>query len=174
MTKDKYKRGEERVVHNIPPLCSPDSRILILGSIPSPLSRETGFYYGNPRNRFWKVLAGVYGVREPETTEEKKKLVLEHGLALWDVLRECIIRGASDGSIREPVPNDIPGLLEGSSINKICTTGEKSYKLYMKYVFPLTGMKAIRLPSTSPANCAVSLERLIGIYSEALCERRRE
>ena len=119
------------VYHEIPPLWAPDSRVLILGSIPSPRSRETGFYYGHPRNRFWKTVAAVFGEAVPETIEEKKALMLKHRLALWDVLQSCYIRGASDGSIKDPVPNDIRGLMEKTEISRIFTTGEKADRLYM-------------------------------------------
>ena len=149
------------VYHEIPPLWAPDSRVLILGSIPSPRSRETGFYYGHPRNRFWKTVAAVFGEAVPETIEEKKALMLKHRLALWDVLQSCYIRGASDGSIKDPVPNDIRGLMEKTEISRIFTTGEKADRLYMKLVYQSTGLRSERLPSTSPAKCGVSDAELV-------------
>ena len=156
------------VYHEIPPLWAPDSRVLILGSIPSPRSRETGFYYGHPRNRFWKTVAAVFGEEVPETIEEKKTLMLKHRLALWDVLQSCYIRGASDGSIKDPVPNDIKGLMDKTEISRIFTTGEKADRLYMKLVYQSTGLRSERLPSTPPANCAVSDAELVRAYERII------
>ena len=149
-----------RVEHTFGPVWNADSRILILGSIPSVKSREQGFYYGHPRNRFWKVLAAVTGEKEPETVTEKKTFLLGHGIALWDVIASCEIEGSSDSSIRGVTPNDIGVLLAQSTIGRIYTNSAKAGELYRRYVEPSTGRKAVNLPSTSPANAAWSLERL--------------
>lgn len=158
----------QHVVHTFGPLYNKDSRILILGSIPSPASREVGFYYGHPRNRFWMVLAEVYGVPLPETIEEKKALVLSHGLALWDVIEECDIIGASDSSVKNVVPTDIPSILEQTRIERILCNGELSKKIYDQYQRERTGIPAIKMPSTSPANAAWSLEKLIEEWEKQL------
>lgn len=152
------------VTHEFPPLYDKNSKILILGSVPSPKSREQGFYYGHPNNRFWKVMAAVLGASVPETVEDKKVLMLSHQIALWDSIEECDIIGASDSSVRNPVPTDIPFLLERTEIEKIYTTGNASYKYYTMFNYPKTGIAAVKLPSTSPANCAVSFEKLIEAY----------
>ena len=136
----------------------------MLGSIPSPKSREQAFYYGHPQNRFWKVMANVLGEDVPKTIEEKKQMMHVHHIALWDSLEECDICGASDSSIKNPVPTDIAWIIKNSNITKIYTTGTAAYKYYMKYNFPLTGLEAVKLPSTSPANAAYSLEKLVGEY----------
>ncbi len=149
------------IIHPFPPLYSADSKTLILGSFPSVKSREQGFYYGHPQNRFWKVAAAVCGRPVPETVEEKRLLILESGLALWDSIGSCEITGSSDASIRNAEPNDIAGLLAGSGIERIFCNGTRSLEIYMKYQYPLTGIEAVKLPSTSPANAAWSLERLI-------------
>lgn len=154
------------VTHEFPPLYDTECRILVLGSIPSPKSREQAFYYGHPQNRFWKVFAAVFGESVPETVEEKSRLALSHHVALWDALEECDIRGASDSSVKNPVPTDIPWLLSQTRIERIFATGAAAYKYYMQYNYPRTGIEAIRLPSTSPANCAVSLARLIEEYKK--------
>ena len=154
----------EHITHGFPPLYGKDSRILIIGSMPSPLSRKQQFYYGHPQNRFWKVMAAVLHETLPETVEEKKKMILSHRIALWDALVECDIEGASDSSIRNPVPADIPWLLSESEITEIYAAGQTAWKFYQKYNYPLTGIEAVKLPSTSPANCAVSLEKLIEAY----------
>ena len=151
----------QHVVHTFGPLYNKDSRILILGSIPSPASREVGFYYGHPRNRFWKVLAEVYGVLLPESVEEKKSLALSQGLALWDVIEECDIIGASDSSVKNVTPTDIPMLLAQTQVEKILCNGALSKKIYDQYQLEQTGMPAIKMPSTSPANAAWSLEKLV-------------
>ena len=158
----------EHVTHEFPPLFNRECEILIIGSIPSPKSRQQGFYYGHPQNRFWKVMAEVLEEPVPVSVEEKKEMMLSHRIALWDALVECDIEGASDSSIRNPVPADIPWLISETKIGRILATGQTAYKYYQKYHYPLTGIQAVRLPSTSPANCAVSLEELVKIYRKEI------
>ena len=158
----------EHIVHTIEPVFDSDSRVLILGTMPSPKSREVGFYYGHPRNRFWKVLALVLGESEPSSITEKIALLHRRHIALWDVLAACEIEGASDASIRQPKPNNLACIFSAAPIRAVFTTGAAAYRLYQKYQAPLTGLNAYRLPSTSPANCAVSLERLAEAYREIL------
>ena len=154
----------ETVVHNIPPLFDADSRVLLLGSIPSPKSREMQFFYGHPQNRFWRVLAGVFSEPVPATIPEKRALCLAHHIALWDTIQSCDIVGAADTTIKNAVPNDIGLLLRQTKIDRIFATGGKSAALYRKLIEPQTGMPITTLPSTSPANAAWSLERLIEAY----------
>lgn len=154
----------EKIVHPIPPVFDSQSRVLILGTMPSPKSRESGFYYGHPQNRFWRVLAALWNEQVPETTEEKRAFALQHGIALWDVLASCSIVGASDASIRDAVPNPIGDLLRQTRIHSVVTTGKTAGKLYQKFCFPQTRKTAIVLPSTSPANCRIPMETLITEY----------
>ena len=153
------------VTHNFPPLFAPDSRALILGSIPSPKSREQAFFYGHPQNRFWPVLAAVFGEPAPQAIEDKRSLALRHHIAMWDTLPACDLRGASDTSIRNPVANDLPWLIAQTQVRAVFCTGATSYKYYKKLCQPQTGIEAVCLPSTSPANAAWSKERLIQAYS---------
>lgn len=153
---------KKRVDHSaFPAEYDADAEILILGSIPSPISREEGFYYANPRNRFWRVLSAVFEEPLPKTTEERKDFVHRHRIALWDALSSCLISGASDGSIEDPVPTDIPELLKRTKIRRIYCSGRAAQRFYEKLSYPRTGLHSRLLPSTSPANCALSLERLI-------------
>lgn len=152
------------VIHEFAPVYDEDSRILMLGTMPSPKSRETGFYYGHPRNRFWKVVADVCGEPLPGTKEEKIAFALRNHIAVWDVLAGCEIRGADDSSIKNPVPNDMEIILKKADIRAVFATGTKAAQLYKRYCYPKTGMEAITLPSTSPANCAVSYEKLFEAY----------
>ena len=145
----------------IPPVYDRNSRILILGSFPSVKSREQGFFYGHKQNRFWKVTAGVFGQPVPETIEEKRKFLLEQHIAVWDVIASCEIEGSSDASIRSVIPNDLSGILKTADIRQIFCNGGKSFELYVKYLLPVTGREAVKLPSTSPANAAASLEVLL-------------
>lgn len=154
----------ERVQHTFPPVYDGNSRILILGSLPSVKSREQNFYYGHKQNRFWKVIAEVLGSSVPETIEEKRKLLLANGIALWDVIAECDIVGSSDSSIRNVTVNDIAGLLQKTKIEKVAANGGKAKQLYDKYLYQETGREIIAMPSTSPANAAWSLERLVEAY----------
>ena len=162
------KQNYQHVVHTFGPLYNEDSRILILGSIPSPASREAGFYYGHPRNRFWQMMADLCGMPLPESVEEKKALVLSRGLALWDVIEECDIIGAADSSVKNAVPTDIPSLLGKTQIQTILCNGALSKKIYDQYQLPRTGIPAQKMPSTSPANAAWSLERLKEEWGKAL------
>jgi len=146
--------------HNIEPVYNKSSRVLILGSFPSVKSRETEFFYGHPQNRFWRLLAALLNESTPKSTQEKKQLLLKHHIAVWDVIKECDIVGSSDTSITNALPNDISLILESSDIRAIFCNGTKAYELYNKYIFPTTGREALRLPSTSPANAACSLDKL--------------
>ncbi len=147
--------------HNIEPVYDENSKILILGSFPSVKSRETGFFYGHPQNRFWRVVAAVRNEAVPETTAEKKSFLLRNGIAVWDVIKSCDITGSGDSSIKNAVPNDISVILKTAPIERIFCNGAASYKLYKRFLEPETGMAAVKLPSTSPANAAYSLDRLI-------------
>ena len=149
------------IEHPFPPLYSRDSKVLILGSFPSIKSREAMFFYGHPQNRFWKVIAALYGEPVPQSIPEKKALILGHGLALWDSIASCEIRGSSDASITDAVPTDLSEILGNSAVERIYCNGTKSYEMYRKYQLPRTGIEAVKLPSTSPANAAFSLERLV-------------
>lgn len=149
------------IVHPIPPLFNENSKTLILGSFPSVKSREAAFFYGHPQNRFWSVLAMVYGVPKPETVEEKKKLVLDNNLALWDVIAQCEIVGSSDSSISDVTANDLSVIINNSKVDRIFVNGKTAEKYYKKYTYPKTGITAVCLPSTSPANAAWNIEKLV-------------
>ncbi len=156
------------VTHEFPALYDRESRVLLLGSIPSPKSREMAFYYGHPQNRFWKVIAAVLGESVPETIAQKKAMLKKHHVALWDVLDSCTIVGASDTSIEDPVVNNIKDLVKKSKVTRIFCTGATAHKLYQKLCATNVGIDAVKLPSTSPANCAVSLEKLVEAYKMIL------
>ncbi len=156
------------VTHEFPALYDRESRALLLGSIPSPKSREMAFYYGHPQNRFWKVMAAVLGEEIPETIAQKKAMLKKHHVALWDVLDSCTIVGASDTSIEDPVVNNIGELVNKSKVSRIFCTGATAYNLYQKFCAKEVGIDAVKLPSTSPANCAVSLEKLVEAYKKVL------
>ena len=156
------------IKHPIPPLFDHNSTILILGSFPSVKSREACFFYGHPQNRFWKVLASVFGENVPQTIEEKKAFLLRNRVALWDVIGSCDITGSSDASIKNVVPNDLSEILSKADIKAIFVNGKTAYQYYQKYTEPVTGRPAICLPSTSPANAAWSLERLQEQWGRAL------
>lgn len=149
------------ITHPIKPVYDKNSKILILGSFPSVKSREEGFFYGNPQNRFWRVLAELFSSKTPVTTDEKKEFLLKNGIALFDVIKSCDIVGSADSSIKNAVPNDFSDILKNSNIDRIFTNGNLAHTLYNKYVFYKTGIKDIKLPSTSPANAAFSLDRLV-------------
>lgn len=152
------------IVHPFPPLCDGRSEILILGSFPSVKSREQRFFYGHPQNRFWRLIARLFEEEIPLTVDEKKSLVLRHHIAMWDTIRSCTIAGSSDSSIKDVVPNDLSVILEHSQVSRIFCNGAASYHLYMKYIYSNTQIKAQKLPSTSPANAAFNMDRLVGAW----------
>ena len=147
--------------HPIPPVYNNESKILILGSFPSVTSREADFFYGHKQNRFWRVLAAVFNTDIPERIEEKKAFLLEHGIALWDVIGSCDITGSSDSSIKNAVPNDVSIILDNADIKNIYVNRKTAMKYYNKYIRDKLNQEVICLPSTSPANATWSLERLI-------------
>jgi hypoxanthine-DNA glycosylase len=153
------------IAHPIAPVYDEDARILILGSFPSVKSRQVGFYYGHPQNRFWRVLAALWEETVPASTEEKRSFLLRHHIALWDVIASCEITGSSDSSIRDVTPNDLSPILNSCPIETIYTNGATAGKLYRRYQEPILQRPAILLPSTSPANASWSLERLISAWS---------
>ena len=158
----------EHIVHSFEPVYDKDSEILILGTLPSVKSRENNFYYGHKQNRFWKVLATLLKEPVPETIEEKKAMLLAHRIALWDVIQRCDIKGSSDSSIKNVQPTDIGMILEKTNVTQIYANGNKAGQLYKRYQFPVTGIEATVLPSTSPANAAWSLARLCEAWKTIL------
>ena len=151
---------QESVQHPFPPLYDSRSEILILGSFPSVNSRVQRFFYGHPQNRFWRVTSAVFGCEVPQTIEDKRAFLLEHHVALWDVIASCEITGSSDSSIRNVQPNDLTPILAAANIRQIYVNGGTAAKYYDKYQKPVLLREAVRLPSTSPANAAWSLARL--------------
>ena len=157
----------ETLSHPFPPVYDASSRILILGSFPSVKSRETAFFYGHPQNRFWRVIAHCFGEPVPMTTDEKKTLLLRHGLALWDVIESCEIKGSSDASIRDVVPTDIERLIGETHIGRIILNGKTAERYFHRF-YPAPRVSVVTAPSTSPANASWSFERLCGMWGEVL------
>lgn len=156
------------MIHTIEPVFNQDSKVLLLGTFPSPKSREFGFYYSHPRNRFWPIIADLCSCNIPITKDEKIQFLLAHKIALWDVLQSCSIQGADDASIQEPVANPIHILLQKTSVKAIFTTGNKAAALYKTYCLCKTGIPVFVLPSTSPANCRMTYDNLKQAYAVIL------
>ncbi len=157
MESSKY----ETIVHPIEPVYDADSKVLILGSFPSVKSREAMFFYGHPQNRFWRVIAAVFGEPFPQTIPERRDFLIRNRIAAWDVIASCEIIGSSDASIRNVKANDLGEILETADIRAIYVNGRTAEKMFLKYTKPLIGRDCICLPSTSPANAAWTLEKLI-------------
>lgn len=152
------------VMHPIAPIYDKNSTILILGSFPSVKSREEGFFYGHKQNRFWKVVSRVFEEEEPKTIEEKKALLLRNHIAVWDVIAGCDIEGSSDSTIKNVRPNDLSAILDNAQIKAIYVNGKTAEKYYKKYIEKSINRKAVCLPSTSPANAAWSIEKLLDTW----------
>lgn len=148
------------LVHPVEALFNENSKILILGTFPSVKSREAKFFYGHPQNRFWRVMARLCDAELPQTVEDKKDLILDNHFALWDVIHSCDVEGSADSSIKNVVPNDISVILKNSKVSRIFVNGKKAESLYKKYLEKETGITAVCLPSTSPANASWSEDRL--------------
>ena len=153
------------ITHPIPPVFDKDSKVLILGSFPSVRSREEGFFYGHPQNRFWKVTSEIFSEKVPRTIDEKKSFLLRNHIALWDVIGSCDIEGSSDSSIRNVTVNDISVILNEADIRSIYLNGRKAYDLYLEYLLPVTMREGTCLPSTSPANASWNIGKLISAWS---------
>ncbi len=151
--------------HPIEPVFNENSKILILGSFPSVKSREEMFFYGHPKNRFWTVLSRVFSEEEPESVEEKRAFLTENGVALWDVIASCDIEGSSDSSIKNVTVNDLRRILSRADIKEIFVNGKTAEKYYNKYIKDIIGREAVCLPSTSPANAAWSVDRLVSAWN---------
>lgn len=161
----------EHIIHGFRPVFDNNSRVLVLGSMPSVKSREQGFYYGHPQNRFWKIIAAVCDCSVPVTIPDKQSLLLENGIAVWDVISECDLVGSSDASLKNVVPADLSVILDNAPIKAVFTNGSAASDIYVKYQ-SVSDIPHIRLPSTSPANAAWSFERLLEkwiIIKEYLC-----
>lgn len=165
LPREQAMNSPQRIAHPLAPLFDARSRVLILGTMPSPKSREAGFYYGNPQNRFWKVLARLFDEEEPLGITERSAFATAHRIALWDVLASCTIDGASDASIEDPIPNDLGSLACAAPLEAAFTTGTKAASLYRRFQPPeLASLPHIALPSTSPANARMSLDDLVAAY----------
>ena len=158
------KKIEEQITHPLNPIYNKESKVLILGTMPSIKSRENNMYYSHPKNRFWSVLSAIFNEHIPITNKEKENFILRHNFALWDVLKSCKIKGSSDSSITDPICNDFNIIFNNCDIKAVFTTGKTSSKLYKE----LTGNESIYLPSTSPANCTISFENLVNEYKKIL------
>ncbi|MCR2032182.1 DNA-deoxyinosine glycosylase [Anaerofustis stercorihominis] len=150
--------------HNIKPVYDKNSKILILGSFPSVKSREAQFFYGHPQNRFWKVISSITDTKLPGTIEDKRKMLINNNIAVWDVVASCDIEGSSDSSIKNVVVNDLSEILKETNIKTIFLNGGTAYNLFKKYNKDLN-MNIIKLPSTSPANARYSIEMLINDWN---------
>ena len=164
----KRTSESQRIDHPLEPIFDEHSRVLVLGTMPSPKSREVGFYYGHPQNRFWRVLARLFDEPVATTNERRRDQLLRHHIALWDVLASCEIAGASDASITDAVPNDLSVILDAAPIEAVFCTGAKAAELYARHCEPQTGIPCIKLPSTSPANAAAKFDQLVSAYAELL------
>ena len=158
----------ETVRHTIEPVYDAHSEVLVLGTMPSPASREVGFYYGHPRNRFWRVMAELFDEPLADTNERRADQALRNHIAIWDVLASCTIENASDASIRDAVPNDIARIIKETQVKAVFCTGAKSAQLYRRLVEESVGIPCVQMPSTSPANASKSLEDLVEAYRAIL------
>ena len=157
-----------RASHEFPPVFDKNSEILILGSFPSVKSREESFFYANPQNRFWKLMAQLLNESTPKDTKDKIVMLKKHKIALWDVIESCDIVGSSDSSISNVVPVDISQILSRANIIKVYANGGKAFELYNKYLYPKTQLDITKLPSTSPANAGYSFDKLLSEWKKIL------
>lgn len=151
---------EQTIIHPFPPIYNSESRILILGSFPSTASRARAFYYGHPRNRFWPLLAALLNEPEPYTIEEKKQLLLNHRIALYDAISSCAVDNSADASIHAVVPADLSGIFQTAAIQAVFANGNKAHEVCTKQI----SISAVKLPSTSPANARFRFDDLLAAW----------
>ncbi len=156
--------------HPFPPVVDEGCRVLVLGSFPSVKSRANAFYYGHPQNRFWRMMAAVLGEPTPQSIGEKRGMLLRHGIALWDVIASCEIVGSADASVKDVAPVDIARVTDMAHIDRVICNGALAGKLYQRHLQDRMGVEAVVAPSTSPANAAWSLERLVAAWRKLLME----
>ncbi|MCQ2440749.1 MAG: DNA-deoxyinosine glycosylase [Clostridia bacterium] len=154
------------IIHPIKPVFDSNSEILILGSFPSVKSREEGFFYGHPQNRFWKVVATVFDSPVPQTVEEKRRFLLANRIAVWDVIKSCEIEGSADSTIKDVIPNDLSVILNNAPIKQIFVNGKTAEMYYKRLIEPTIHRSAVWLPSTSPANATYSPKKLIESWKQ--------
>ena len=161
--------------HTFKPIFDRNSKILILGSFPSVVSRKFGFYYANPQNRFWRLLAGILNAPLPESIDEKIKFLLTHRIAIYDAAISCEIKGSSDAKMTAVSPANLEPIFKVAKITQVYANGGKAHEICEKYlktqILNATGKPPVKLPSTSPANANFSFERLVQewtIVAEAL------
>lgn len=173
-SQNKKSQKYEHIVHPFPPLYDDDSEILILGSLPSVKSREQMFFYGHPQNRFWKVMSRVLGEELPTTIDEKKIMFHAHHIALWDTIYSCDIIGSSDSSIKNVIPTDLRKIISSSKVTKVICNGKTSGKYFSKYQQKELDIEPVILPSTSPANAAFSVDKLVEIWGRHFLKLKKE
>ena len=157
--------GQSHVIHSVKPIWAPDARVLVLGTMPSPASRAAGIPYAHPQNRFWPVLAALFDEEDPKTPAGRRALACRHHLALFDVIQSCTITGASDASIRDVVPQDIPAFIAGTQIRHVALTGGTALRYYKRLLADRVGLPYQGFPSTSPANARWRLPALVEAYT---------
>lgn len=162
------------VTHPFAPVVDENCRTLILGSFPSVKSRENGFYYGHPQNRFWRMLAAVYADEVPESIAEKTSLLLRHQLALWDVIANCEIDGSADASVREAVPVDITRITDRAHITRVLCNGKLAGTLYARHLQPMVGIPAHVLPSNQPGERDLDAAEADGRVAQSTDRRKRD
>ncbi|MCR8968405.1 DNA-deoxyinosine glycosylase [Facklamia sp. 7083-14-GEN3] len=167
MTKDN-KQDYQTIKHPLQPLYNEDSQILILGSFPSVKTRQYGFFYGHPQNRFWPLMGNLFKVELSTNIEERRNFLLKHRISVYDSIYQCDIVGSSDASIKNVIPSDLKVIFDKASIQQVFCNGATSYKYYQKYHAKETGIKGIKLPSTSPANARFRLDDLALEWKEIL------
>ena len=160
----KDAREPQAIVHSVEPIWAPDARVLVLGTMPSPASRQAGVPYAHPQNRFWPMAATLFGEEDPRTPEGRRALARRHHLALFDVIKSCTIAGASDASIRNVVPQDIKGFVAGTQIGHVALTGGTALRYYKRLLAEEVGLPYQGFPSTSPANARWRLSELVEAY----------
>ena len=163
------KIGDKMILeHNFEPIVNKDSKVLILGSFPSVKSRENNFYYGNDKNRFWRILSEYLSIDLPVTIDDKKKLLISNNIAIWDTIKSCEIKASDDSSIKNVKVNDIYSLISRYNIKNIVFNGNAAYKFYKKYIGNIEGVQEYILPSTSPANARITYDELFKIWEITL------
>ena len=157
----KISSPAQTIIHPLKPLYRADSKLLILGSFPSVKTREYGFFYGHPFNRFWPLMAALFQEEISTKIEDRRAFLLRHKIAVYDSIYQCDIVGSSDASIQNVVPTNLRPIFETAEIRQVFCNGQTSYYYYQKYHAESCGIQGVKLPSTSPANARYRLDDLV-------------
>ena len=163
-------------LEGFPPITSKSTKVLVLGSMPSETSLLKQQYYGHPRNAFWPIMGVLFAALPELAYDQRKAILVQKGIAVWDVLKTCKRPGSMDSDIEmaSVETNDFVSFFASHPMLKqVFFNGGKAENVYKKYIEPELSSRFDyihyhRLPSTSPAYASMNLQQKIAAWQEAI------